>query len=118
MTLETKDDRTLFFDMLPLVLRAESARPSGGMTLRIKVFTVPGQVLHASTRRLVLQGADGVAFIADSQLSQTEANMASFLDLKGNLKELGKTLKEIPPIIQSNTRHLPTTPQKPHPDHP
>ena len=73
MTLETKDDRTLFFDMLPLTLRAEAATGGGGMSLRIKIFTVPGQVLHASTRRLVLQGADGVAFIADSQISETRA---------------------------------------------
>ena len=55
------------------------------MSLRIKIFTVPGQVLHASTRRLVLQGADGVAFIADSQISETEHNAASFLDLRQNL---------------------------------
>ncbi|MBV9946622.1 MAG: gliding motility protein, partial [Myxococcales bacterium] len=71
MTLETKDDRTLFFDMLPLTLRADPERGgAAGMTLRIKIFTVPGQVLHASTRRLVLQGADGVAFIADSQVAE------------------------------------------------
>jgi signal recognition particle receptor subunit beta len=106
MTLETRDDRTLFFDMLPLTLRAEQARATGGMTLRIKVFTVPGQVLHASTRRLVLQGADGVAFIADSQLSETEHNAASFLDLRQNLKDLGLTLKQLPVVIQFNKRDL------------
>src|SRR6516225_6636651 len=107
MTLETKDDRTLFFDMLPLTLRGASAeRPSGGMTLRIKIFTVPGQVLHASTRRLVLQGADGVAFIADSQVSETEHNAASFLDLRQNLKELGLSLKGMPLVIQFNKRDL------------
>src|SRR5579883_913264 len=103
MTLETKDDRTLFFDMLPLMLRAEQDR---GMTLRIKIFTVPGQVLHASTRRLVLQGADGVAFIADSQISETEHNAASFLDLRQNLKELGLSLKSLPVVIQFNKRDL------------
>src|SRR5579883_2184825 len=103
MTLETKDDRTLFFDMLPLMLRAEQDR---GMTLRIKIFTVPGQVLHASTRRLVLQGADGVAFIADSQISETEHNAASFLDLRQNLKELGLSLKALPLVIQFNKRDL------------
>jgi signal recognition particle receptor subunit beta len=106
MTLETKDDRTLFFDMLPLTLRAEGSRPSTGMTLRIKIFTVPGQVLHASTRRLVLQGADGVAFIADSQISETEHNAASFLDLRQNLKELGLSLKGLPLVIQFNKRDL------------
>jgi hypothetical protein len=113
MTLETKDDRTLFFDMLPLVFRAEGSgsRESGefakgGMSLRVKVFTVPGQVLHASTRRLVLQGADGVAFIADSQLRETEANAASFVDLRDNLRELGVSLQELPLIIQFNKRDL------------
>jgi signal recognition particle receptor subunit beta len=106
MTLETKDDRTLFFDMLPLTLRAGTERSTGGMTLRIKIFTVPGQVLHASTRRLVLQGADGVAFIADSQISETEHNAASFLDLRQNLKELGLSLKGMPLVIQFNKRDL------------
>ena len=108
MTLETKDDRTLFFDMLPLTLRAENDRvsSSGGMTLRIKIFTVPGQVLHSSTRRLVLQGADGVAFIADSQISETEHNAASFLDLRQNLKELGLSPKALPLVIQFNKRDL------------
>ncbi len=105
MTLETKDDRTLFFDMLPVTFKSES--PNGtGMTLRLKVFTVPGQVLHASTRRLVLQGADGVAFIADSQTSETEHNAASFLDLRQNLKELGVNTKQLPLVIQYNKRDL------------
>lgn len=104
MTLETKDDRTLFFDMLPLTLRAEGA--AGGMTLRIKIFTVPGQVLHTSTRRLVLQGADGVTFVADSQISEAEHNAASFLDLRQNLAELGISVKQMPLVIQFNKRDL------------
>jgi signal recognition particle receptor subunit beta len=107
MTLETKDDRTLFFDMLPLVFRTERTDGKGqGMSLRVKVFTVPGQVLHASTRRLVLQGADGIAFIADSQIKETEANAASFLDLRDNLRELGIMLRNLPLIIQFNKRDL------------
>lgn len=105
MTLETKDDRTLFFDMLPIVVKAD--RETGGMSLRVKVFTVPGQVVHTSTRRLVLQGADGVAFVADSQTSETENNAASFLDLRSNLKELGRSLSEMPLVIQFNKRDLP-----------
>jgi mutual gliding-motility protein MglA len=76
------------------------------MSLRVKVFTVPGQVVHASTRRLVLQGADGVAFIADSQVAETENNAASFLDLRANLKELGRSMKEMPLVIQFNKRDL------------
>lgn len=102
MTLETKDDRTLFFDLLPLTFRDQ-----GGLAVRLKVFTVPGQVIHASTRRLVVQGADGIAFIADSRESETQNNAESFLDLKDNLKEHGLTLKQMPLIIQFNKRDLP-----------
>ncbi len=102
MTLETKDDRTLFFDLLPLTFRSE-----GGLAVRIKVFTVPGQVIHASTRRLVVQGADGVAFVADSRSSETEHNAESFMDLKENLKQHGLLLKQMPVVIQFNKRDLP-----------
>lgn len=102
MTLETKDDRTLFFDLLPLTFRDQ-----GGLAVRLKVFTVPGQVIHASTRRLVVQGADGIAFIADSRVNETQHNAESFVDLKANLKEHGLTLKEMPLIIQFNKRDLP-----------
>lgn len=105
MTLETKDDRTLFFDMLPLVFKADTE--GGAMNLRVKVFTVPGQVVHASTRRLVLQGADAVAFVADSQVCETENNAASFLDLRTNLKELGRSMRDVPLVIQFNKRDLP-----------
>jgi signal recognition particle receptor subunit beta len=106
MTLETKDDRTLFFDMLPLVFKTDS-KTGEAMSLRVKVFTVPGQVVHASTRRLVLQGADAVAFIADSQVSETENNAASFLDLRENLKGLGRSMRDVPLVIQFNKRDLP-----------
>jgi len=105
MTLETKDDRTLFFDMLPLVFRADTA--AGAMSLRVKVFTVPGQVVHSSTRRLVLQGADGIVFVADSQVSETENNAESFLDLRANLKEMGRSLAQVPTVVQFNKRDLP-----------
>jgi hypothetical protein len=101
MTLETRDDRTLFFDMLPLTFRSDKE-----ISLRIKLFTVPGQVIHGSTRRLVLQGADGVAFIADSQLSETDANAASFLDLRDNLRANGMNLHDMPTVIQFNKRDL------------
>jgi signal recognition particle receptor subunit beta len=107
MTLETRDDRTLFFDMLPFVLRAEASGGKSSMSLRIKIFTVPGQVLHASTRKLVLQGADGVAFVADSQTSEQQANATSFLDLRDNVKQLGSSLAELPLVIQFNKRDLP-----------
>ena len=101
MTLETRDDRTLFFDLLPLAFR-----DAGGLAVRLKVFTVPGQVIHASTRRLVVQGADGVAFIADSQTSETQHNAESFMDLRDNLKANGINLKRMPLVIQFNKRDL------------
>lgn len=102
MTLETRDDRTLFFDLLPLTFHSE-----GGLAVRVKVFTVPGQVIHAATRRLVVQGADGIAFIADSQQSETQANATAFVDLKDNLKAHGIQLKKMPLVIQFNKRDLP-----------
>jgi hypothetical protein len=102
MTLETRDDRTLFFDMLPLTFQAEKE-----ISIRIKLFTVPGQVIHGSTRRLVLQGADGVAFIADSQLAETENNAAAFVDLRENLKSNGLKIGQMPLVIQFNKRDLP-----------
>jgi signal recognition particle receptor subunit beta len=102
MTLETRDDRTLFFDLLPLTVNTGS-----GLTVRIKLFTVPGQVIHNSTRRLVLQGADGVAFIADSQVQEVRANQASFKDLRKNLRENGIDPSAMPLVIQYNKRDLP-----------
>jgi signal recognition particle receptor subunit beta len=102
MTLDTKDDRTLFFDLLPLSFKAKS-----GVSVRIKVFTVPGQAIHASTRRLVVQGADGVVFVADSQKTETQNNTTAFLDLKGNLEANGLSLKNMPVVIQFNKRDLP-----------
>jgi signal recognition particle receptor subunit beta len=103
MTLETQDDRTLFFDLLPLTFRAKD----GDVSLRIKLFTVPGQPIHAATRRLVLQGADGVALIADSRVSETQHNAEAFLDLRQNLKVNGLQLSKIPLVIQFNKRDLP-----------
>ncbi len=100
MTLETRDDRTLFFDLLPVTFR------SGDLSLRLKVFTVPGQVIHNATRRLVLQGADGISFIADSQLSETRNNAESFVNLKQNLRELGMEIKTMPLVIQFNKRDM------------
>jgi hypothetical protein len=102
MSLATRDDRTLFFDLLPLTFKSGS-----GLSVRLKVFTVPGQVMHSSTRRLVVQGADGIAFIADSRLSETENNAESFMDLRANLKEHGLDLKQMPLVIQFNKRDVP-----------
>jgi hypothetical protein len=102
MTLETQDDRTLFFDLLPLSLTG-----SRGLQVRVKLFTVPGQVIHNATRRLVLQGADGVVFVADSQRAETKANAASFVNLRQNLTEHGIEPASMPLVIQFNKRDLP-----------
>jgi len=102
MTLETRDDRTLFFDLLPLTFDA-----GADLRVRVKLFTVPGQVMHNATRRLVLQGADGVAFIADSQRAETKANQASFLNMQENLRENGLDPDTFPLVIQFNKRDLP-----------
>ncbi len=101
MTLETRDDRTLFFDLLPVFFKTRS-----GWKVKIKLFTVPGQVIHASTRRVVLQGADAIAFIADSQLAETEANKQAFQDLRENMA-VNQLPDELPLVIQFNKRDLP-----------
>lgn len=100
MVLNTRDDRTLFFDVMPVVVRTQS-----GFKVRLKLYTVPGQVIHDSTRRVVLQGADGVVFVADSQLSEARHNSLSYKNLRENLKANG--IDEIPIVIQFNKRDLP-----------
>lgn len=102
MTLETRDDRTLFFDLLPLTFDA-----GADVRVRVKLFTVPGQVMHNATRRLVLQGADGVTFVADSQRAETKANQAAFLNMQENLVENGIDPDTVPLVIQFNKRDLP-----------
>ncbi len=97
MTLETKDDRTLFFDLLPIFFR------SNGMSFRIKVYTVPGQPMHEATRRVVLQGADGIVFVAHSSPDQIELNRESWVGLARNLAELGL---RVPVVVQYNKRDL------------
>lgn len=102
MVLDTSDDRTLFFDLMPVFFKSES-----GFTVKVKLFTVPGQVMHNSTRRIVLQGADGVAFVADSQTDQTQANNDSWRDMTNNLRLNGIEPESIPKVIQFNKRDLP-----------
>lgn len=102
LTLDTHDDRTLFFDLLPIRFRG-----AGGLAVKLKLFTVPGQVMHNATRRLVLQGADGVAFIADSRGSEVQANERSYRNLRDNLVENGLDPAAIPIILQFNKCDLP-----------
>jgi len=102
VTLDTKDDRTLYFDFLPI-----SFDTAGGFAVKLKLFTVPGQVMHKSTRKVVLAGADAVAFICDSQKSAASANAYSWRDMEANLKANGIDFDRIPKVVQFNKRDLP-----------
>jgi signal recognition particle receptor subunit beta len=102
VTLDTKDDRTLYFDFLPI-----SFDTAGGFAVKLKLFTVPGQVMHKSTRKVVLAGADAVAFICDSQKSAASANAYSWRDMEANLKANGIDFKRVPKVVQFNKRDLP-----------
>ncbi|MDY0295954.1 MAG: hypothetical protein RB296_01440 [Acidobacteriota bacterium] len=101
ITLDTDGDRTLFFDFLPL----EIGR-LGEYSVKIQLYTVPGQVAYDTTRKLVLQGADGIVFVADSQVSVREQNIASFKNMKRNLALNNISYSEIPIILQYNKRDL------------
>jgi signal recognition particle receptor subunit beta len=102
VSLATETDRTLFFDFLPLDLGTIS-----GFQTRFQLYTVPGQVYYDATRKLVLQGADGVVFVADSQRQQREENVESFRNLQVNLLEQGVDPRTIPIVLQYNKRDLP-----------
>jgi len=102
VTLDTTDDRTLYFDFLPVTFGTQS-----GMAVKLKLFTVPGQVMHKSTRKVVLAGADAVAFIADSQRASASANAYSWRDMEANLKSNGINFEAIPKVVQFNKRDLP-----------
>ncbi len=101
MSLATKDDRTLFFDFLPIELGDVK-----GFKTRFHIYTVPGQVYYSLTRRAVLTGVDGVVFVADSQPSKMEENIESLNDLNENLKYYKKDLSSVPFIMQYNKRDL------------
>ncbi len=102
VSLATRTDRTLFFDFLPLDLGSIS-----GFTTRFQLYTVPGQVYYRTTRKLVLQGADGVVFVADSQTRQLEENVESLQDLHANLAEHGVDARAVPLVLQYNKQDLP-----------
>ena len=102
MSLATETDRTLFFDFLPLDLGAIS-----GFRTRLQLYTVPGQVYYNATRKLVLRGADGVVFVADSQPSSATDNVESLRNLHENLSVEGLDPRELPLVMQYNKRDLP-----------
>lgn len=102
VTLETRDDRTIYFDMLPVVLSSRS-----GHRLTFKLYTVPGQPVHNATRRVVLRGVDGVAFIASSERNELENNTLSWSNLLENLDANNLKIQDVPVVIQFNKQDLP-----------
>ncbi len=101
ISLKTWQDRMIYFDFLQLELgQIRGLRP------KFNLYTVPGQVYHSASRRLVLQGADGIVFVADSQASRLQANLETLANLEHNLGELGYDLKTFPFIVQYNKRDL------------
>jgi mutual gliding-motility protein MglA len=102
VSLATQTDRTLFFDFLPIDLGQIS-----GFSTRFQLYTVPGQVYYNATRRLVLQGADGVVFVADSQARQLDENLESLQNLQSNLLEHGVDIRSMPLVLQYNKQDLP-----------
>ena len=101
-SISTDGDRTLFFDFMPLDLGNVA-----GMRTKFQLYTVPGQVYYNSTRKLVLQGVDGIIFVADSDPDKMDENVESYANLIENLAEYGKDIRELPHVIQYNKRDLP-----------
>ena len=101
VSLATKDDRTLFFDFLPIEL--DNIK---GFKTRFHIYTVPGQVFYTLTRKAVLTGVDGIIFVADSQTNKMEENVESMDDLRENLKYYKKDVESIPYVMQYNKRDL------------
>ena len=101
-SIATTGERTLYFDYMPLDLGQIA-----GISTKFQLYTVPGQIYYKSTRRLVLQGVDGIVFVADSSAEKMRENKESLADLEDNLKEIGKTLKDLPIVMQYNKRDLP-----------
>src|SRR3984885_13169639 len=102
VSLATDTDRTLYFDYLPVRLLK-----LGDMTVKLQLYTVPGQVYYAATRKLVLSGADGIVFVADTQAARLDSNHESLDDLNSNLAEQGRKLSTVPHAFQWNKRDLP-----------
>ncbi len=104
VTLNTENERTLFFDFLPLDLGVIR-----GFKTRFHLYTVPGQVFYEASRKLILRGVDGVVFVADSQVEKMEANLESLQGLKKNLEDQGYDFNKLPIVMQWNKRDLPNT---------
>lgn len=102
ISLNTDNERTLFFDFLPLDLGEIR-----GFKTRFHLYTVPGQIFYEASRKLVLKGVDGIIFVADSQVERMDANKESYKDLEKNILEQGYNLETLPLVMQWNKRDLP-----------
>lgn len=102
ITLNTENERTLFFDFLPLDLGEIR-----GFKTRFHLYTVPGQVFYEASRKLILRGVDGLVFVADSQVERMEANLESYQGLEKNLADQGYDVSKVPVVMQWNKRDLP-----------
>ncbi|MBK23782.1 MAG: gliding-motility protein MglA [Halobacteriovorax sp.] len=102
ISLSTENERTLFFDFLPLDLGEIR-----GFKTRFHLYTVPGQVFYEASRKLILRGVDGIVFVADSQVERMEANLESLQGMEKNLKEQGYDIEQLPIVMQWNKRDLP-----------
>ncbi len=101
MSIATEEERTLYFDFLPLSLGTVK-----GLRTRFHLYTVPGQSFYNASRKLVLQGVDGVVFVADSQISRLDENVDSYLNLWDNLMEQGEDINNLGMVLQMNKRDL------------
>jgi signal recognition particle receptor subunit beta len=102
ISLNTENERTLFFDFLPLDLGEIR-----GFKTRFHLYTVPGQVFYEASRKLILRGVDGIVFVADSQVERMESNIESLKSLEKNLLDQGYDLEKVPLVFQWNKRDLP-----------
>jgi len=100
-SIATEGDRTLFFDFMPLEVGTVA-----GMRTKLQLYTVPGQVFYNATRKIVLEGADGIVFVADSSRSRQQANRDSWQNLKENLREYGRDVRDVPFVLQFNKRDV------------
>jgi len=102
ISLQTDNERTLFFDFLPLALGTLR-----GFKVRFHLYTVPGQSYYDASRKLILRGVDGIVFVSDSQVTRMESNLESYATLAENLEEQGYEIDKIPIVFQYNKRDLP-----------
>ncbi len=101
ISIKTLEDRTLYFDFTQL-----SMKKINGLTPRFDIYTIPGQVQYKATRKIILQGVDGIVFVADSQINRIKDNIESYRGLKSLLQEMNISEHDCPIVIQSNKQDL------------